>query len=1249
MSEQAQNLEKNSELNQEIGSKKVSGLLKIYLFDSFFQGHFVEVNCQGNTNNTGGNGAGKTSLLSLIPIFYGAEPNTVVSREAGKLSFVQYYLPHLSSMICFEYMHFNEHRCALLYSAANVLYYRFVDAKASDLFSKESMEEHHKLNDTRAWLKSYVAKHFFVSAQLNSTIDYRSIIQNGRSRILKNRQMMAAEASRFSLCVPKEEMQHIGALTSIMIRNNRMLDQLKTMLVDSYLGDTIHIDVPAVDEKSVQVNTLKAILDVKKEERRLRRSLEFKNKLDEAVGQALFCIDNAKERQVEIKDALSKEKDLFAKNNEILKSLTYDYQQEHAEMVADFNDKERDLKRLNASIDKLLETRDHYDEIDINEKIAKYESLSEYKARVLGAETIYKKIKSSYDTHVQDFEKDKAKLQSEFYTRDRALDAEILALKENLEHLKKAEIEAKDSLNLQCERELDKCRNERIDEKQSLNNQINELTSRIVQDEKPNAQEKEKLESFNLQLKDLRLKRVETQKSLKDSHKLHDESLKEKTRLNKALEDNKKEVSNLTSYTEDLKERIYPQKGSLQAFMDENVPSWRDNIGLVIEPSLLERKDLNPQFVDEDSDNIFSLKLDYKAIEKPTYLKNVAELEQLRNEALVKLDNCLKEQATLEKSFNKVAKDLEALDIKIDLLDNKITEIQNEENRVLSLKESFSLEVEKAGFERSERTRKERELKQKILGDFDLQSRKLIEKIKERFDTQRIEIAGTFSLKREPVLGLINEKKGLKDSLKSDLKKQIDNLEQLFDASLRKIKLEPKVVKQAQADYEEALAKVREIEESEKIILDYNTWVNSQWNMYDKWVVESHQKANDNAALQQKITECEKTYKQKKAALKDKISASEDKIAYLSNEDHELCACFEKTIPNAGSILKLNVAKFAVPVVKTASEITRMIETFLKIANECEADLVEAVKQVNNILVSQNQENVISKSWEELYKKQQELFDGDFYSNAFYVSCIDEVRKLLDEIIPLHEQTVIESVMSSSQSFMNFYESLKDFNHRVSRLSSEFGRKVALDNPFQSLSDIQIELISKVDEHDIWADLKEFSEEYTQYIENGQRKMPSSSFLKVFERTNDALKTCRISSNLESLVDLRVSMRENGRLVQIRSDGDLQGLSSRGISKLAIIVIFCGLTRYLCPNRNIRIHWPLDELGELHEGNVVLLFELMNRNNIVLFCAQPNPSQTLMQYFDTKNYIDKREGVKLCVDANLSYDNPLLKSNQEVN
>ena len=39
-----------------------SGLQRIYLYNSFFKGKFTEVECTGNTNNTGSNGAGKTSL-----------------------------------------------------------------------------------------------------------------------------------------------------------------------------------------------------------------------------------------------------------------------------------------------------------------------------------------------------------------------------------------------------------------------------------------------------------------------------------------------------------------------------------------------------------------------------------------------------------------------------------------------------------------------------------------------------------------------------------------------------------------------------------------------------------------------------------------------------------------------------------------------------------------------------------------------------------------------------------------------------------------------------------------------------------------------------------------------------------------------------------------------------------------------------------------------------------------------------------
>ncbi|AXY02944.1 ATP-binding protein [Vibrio alfacsensis] len=64
------------------------------------------------------------------------------------------------------------------------------------------------------------------------------------------------------------------------------------------------------------------------------------------------------------------------------------------------------------------------------------------------------------------------------------------------------------------------------------------------------------------------------------------------------------------------------------------------------------------------------------------------------------------------------------------------------------------------------------------------------------------------------------------------------------------------------------------------------------------------------------------------------------------------------------------------------------------------------------------------------------------------------------------------------------------------------------------------------------------------------------------------------------MVEMEITIVENGRPAVVRNDEDLEKVGSEGISKLAIIVVFCGMTRFLCQDEDVAIHWPLDELGK---------------------------------------------------------------------
>lgn len=99
-------------------------LLRMILIDSYAPGGEAIINLDGGAVVTGDNGAGKTSLIRLIPIFFGENPGKI---NTGTDGFIDFYLGRTTSYIIFEYQRRGVLCQVVLTASQNQTYtYRFV-------------------------------------------------------------------------------------------------------------------------------------------------------------------------------------------------------------------------------------------------------------------------------------------------------------------------------------------------------------------------------------------------------------------------------------------------------------------------------------------------------------------------------------------------------------------------------------------------------------------------------------------------------------------------------------------------------------------------------------------------------------------------------------------------------------------------------------------------------------------------------------------------------------------------------------------------------------------------------------------------------------------------------------------------------------------------------------------------------------------------------------------------------------------
>jgi len=578
-------------------------LNRLILIDSYKEGELQEVRLDGHTNLNGVNCAGKTTLLRLIPLFYGERPGRLVPKSRVTDSFVKHYLPRESSYIIFEYQR-NEQTCMVaIYASTNDegLCYRFIDKgfEAEDFIEQHDDGEKYPVSCRH--LKSHLlTRQVQHSNQVSACSDYRTIIQNlPHNKGQEMRQLIA----RYSFCQSSsgQRLKDIEKIITGMFMRSTDFSDLREMLVNCIDENRESIAL------ELQMETLdnwykeyRAYQQVEQE----RPKIELLNQVETVILQTEQSLGELQVRLEKLlaqsEQAEQEQRQAGAVCYEQLEQVQKAWEEEELALKSALATTKAELAQLQRQKTQLEKEKAAWEAQDIAGKKQLYSRLELLKASLNSERDNLSQLMSD----VQDIEAEFRRLQAEKeqYFAAQTHDFELQKqqqqqkLSEQKAQATAEAAERKETLRDTSEQQQETNRQSTL----NLSEQLGALNSQITQvqaDPVLIADRETKLELHDTYLQQKQEAEGNEQAVEKEirEHKTAVEVVFQKKR------EHAKEKQTLQAKTEAVEAQINADASTLLGFLREYKSDWGENLAKVIKPELLLRDDLEPELLSESA------------------------------------------------------------------------------------------------------------------------------------------------------------------------------------------------------------------------------------------------------------------------------------------------------------------------------------------------------------------------------------------------------------------------------------------------------------------------------------------------------------------------------------------------------------------------------------------------------------------------------------------------------------------------
>ncbi|CAM3511416.1 conserved hypothetical protein [Xenorhabdus nematophila ATCC 19061] len=1189
----------------------MSQLLRIILIHTHLPG-VVEIQLDAHANICGTNGAGKTTLQRLVPVFYGEQPNRVVPRTRKK--FDEYYLPYSNSYIVYEYQRESGDICQVVLTRKSDggIDYRFVSAPYQSDFYLPYSEENVQAFSYSEWAAAMRDRSDVqISPKLSATSEYRSIIQNDASALreqnsdsIKLRRLSAS----YSLASGHHRLRHIEKLVSAVHAKEGKMDTLKAMLAAIFEEDGVTLPTTKVKNKKALewIQQMRHSLRSDKLQQDFESLKQLGHQLNDTEAQLAVLLPLIQDdEQQQKKNKADAETRVYQLRGQ-LRKLEEEYKEQQLNLNDRLSKTEADIKATVSQLNHFQREYDRYERLDIDQLQHDTNALPVWRENLKELADQYELMMEQHGDLERQLGQHKAKLEESYTQLSEQNRIKQKELQKQKEHTREQQV-SKQTVLEQLLREREQALESHLGEK------LTECSSAIavLQEQLKRSQltddERDEMYVAESRIEKAQLQAQQQTRQIKEERQQLTKAQQQRDQANDQLERTRSALHTTELQLQQLYRQLEPEKGSLRHFLQLHYSDWEQNLGKVLNESLLERKDLRPQ-LDELTDNLYGLQLELAAIDMPEFALDEAAVRHRIYTIEQQLEKKRSEKSAAEKVLKEhheqvaqIMAQFEQSERQYHLYEKDIEFARSDRDRLKSQQNDLN---------EQRKTNVQTKLNQQKQRYDSLQQQKQTEllALREDHNTQYMELKTGWQSELQVFDEQITELEQQLINKRTSINTQLDELQQAFNDTLSSRGIDPKKIESVKKRHEQLKTDIRAIEKRQDELSVWTRFMQVSWKQLRPVLLE-----NETTLKQQQRELIQERNQLKANFITNQAQLDEQIQQYRSNMNkaEQLLEQLKQILVRL-SVLHLNDIS---PIKQdtSASIVERLSRTseLLEQRSKSDTQLANQLEQFRNALSLDAEPDFLDSLDHEMRKLP------DSSDKRMQLPILEGVLRILKD----RQQQLLEMGENIGGDLKKFFTVFNDINRRVALQSRRLSEAVADDLLLQSIGKSEVRILSAIDELGFWQPLKTFIKLYDEWRSSG-KAVPSEQYLNALADVVELLRSDEQYS-IESLLRLELHLNEGGSDLVIKNDRQLLESSSHGMAYLILCKYLLAFTRLLRGQSQVAIHWPIDEIGTLAYHNVENLFTACSHNRIIIVGAFPNLESDVLMLFKHRYLLEK--------------------------